>query len=405
MAFDASYDGNILVNAFALGVCRNEEIVRAIAKGPGNLIMYLGAKTGRDGIHGATMASAAFDEGSEEKRPTVQVGDPFKEKLLIEACLELFAAKCLVGIQDMGAAGLSSSSSEMAARGGVGMRLHIDRVPKREPGMTAYETMLSESQERMLLCVEPAQQKTVERIAEKWGIDCAVVGEVTAGDLLEVLHDGVVCGSMPVKALTDEAPLYERPVGAPKKPAAMNSFEDISDLHAALLRLLASPNLCSRRWVTEQYDQDVGVATIRRPYAADAAVVRLSQIYKGRKDAIAMTCDVNSRWVKANPREGAKAAAMEAYRNLCAAGAEPLAISDCLNFGNPEVPEVMGELSLACEGLSEAARILETPVVSGNVSLYNETDGRGIDPTPTVAMVGHIADVAHAGRLRHRPSR
>jgi phosphoribosylformylglycinamidine synthase len=397
--FDPSYDGNILVNAFALGVCREDELVRAIAKGAGNLIMYLGAKTGRDGIHGATMASAAFDEGSEEKRPTVQVGDPFKEKLLIEACLELFRVKCLIGIQDMGAAGLSSSSAEMAARGSSGMRLDIDRIPKREPGMTAYETMLSESQERMLLCVEPKHQATVERIARKWGIDSAVVGEVTDTGLLEIVFAGEVAAAMPVQALTDEAPVYERPVSASAKAVVLSGVEEGADVHGDLLRLLGSANLCSRRWVTEQYDQDVGVATVRRPYAADAAVVRLRTLYPERSDALAMTVDVQSRKVAADPREGAKAAAMEAYRNLSATGAEPLAISDCLNFGNPEDPQVMGQFAEACAGLSEAALALGTPVISGNVSLYNQTEGRSIDPTPTVAMVGHIADVARSGRI------
>lgn len=397
--FDPSYDGNILVNAFALGVCREDEIVRAVAKGRGNLIMYLGAKTGRDGIHGATMASAAFDEGSEEKRPTVQVGDPFKEKLLIEACLELFAAKCLVGIQDMGAAGLSSSSSEMAARGGSGMRLDIDRIPKREPGMSAYETMLSESQERMLLCVEPKHQATVERIAHKWGIDSAVVGEVTSGGLLEIMFNGEVAASMPVQALTDEAPVYNRPVAYAPKAEPLQGVTESDDVRGDLLRMLGSANLCSRRWVTEQYDQDVGVATVRGVYAADAAVVRLRTLYPERNDALAMTVDVQSRKVAADPREGAKAAAMEAYRNLSATGAEPIAISDCLNFGNPEDPLVMGQFAEACAGLSEAAIALGTPVISGNVSLYNQTEGKSIDPTPTVAMVGHIADVACSGRI------
>ncbi len=399
--FDPSYDGNILVNAFALGVCRPEAIVRAVAKGPGNLIVYLGAKTGRDGIHGATMASSSFDEQTEEKRPTVQVGDPFEEKLLLEACLELFQAGCLVGIQDMGAAGLSSSSAEMAARGGVGIELDTAKVPARETGMTPYEFMLSESQERMLICCEASALATIEGIAYKWDIDCAVIGRVIERPHLVVTYGDTVAADIPVKALTDDAPVYERPSRTPPAPEALDleHLPDSADPAGDLLDLLGSPNLCSRRWVHRQYDSDVGTLTVRRPDAADAGVVMLAPIQAGRNDALAMTVDVNARWVKADAFEGAKAAVLEAYANLAATGARGLALSDCLNFGSPEDPEVMGQFALACKGMGEAARVLETPIISGNVSLYNQTGEVAIDPTPTVAMVGQIRDVSRAGRI------
>jgi phosphoribosylformylglycinamidine synthase II len=402
--FDKSYDGNILVNAFALGVCKPEEIVRAVAKGVGNLIVYLGAKTGRDGIHGATMASASFGEDIEEKRPTVQVGDPFKEKLLLEACMEMFEARCLVGIQDMGAAGLSSSSSEMAARGGMGMEIDTAKVPARETGMTPYEFMLSESQERMLICCTLEQLPVIERIAYKWDIDCAVIGKVTETERLVVRHGDVVAADVPVKELTDNAPLYERPHLAPPSPSALDlsTVADVSDVQTTLLRLLGSANLCSRRWVYRQYDSDVGTMTTRRPDAADAGVVMLAPMYPGRKDALAMTVDCNSRYVKADPFEGGKQVALECYRNLAATGATGLAITDCLNFGSPEDPLVMGEIALVCDGLAAAARALDTPVISGNVSLYNQTGDEGIDPTPTVGMVGQIADASRAGRMAPR---
>jgi phosphoribosylformylglycinamidine synthase len=400
--FDESYDGNILVNAFALGVCRPEEVVRAVAQGPGNLIVYLGAKTGRDGIHGATMASASFDEGTEEKRPTVQVGDPFKEKLLLEACMEMFEAKCLVGIQDMGAAGLSSSSAEMASRGNVGMEIDTAKVPARETGMTAYEFMLSESQERMLICCTQEQLVTIEKIAYKWDIDCAVIGKVIAEPRLVIKHGDDVAADIPVKHLTDDAPVYERPTRTPTPPPELVLGADVADVKAALLDLMGSANLCSRRFVYRQYDSDVGTMTVRRPDAADAGVVMLAPMYPGRKDALAMTCDVSSRYVKADPFEGGKAAVLEAYANLAATGARGLALSDCLNFGSPEDPEVMGQFALACKGMGEASRALETPIVSGNVSLYNQTGTVSIDPTPTIAMVGQIKDVAHAGRIGAR---
>ena len=372
--FDPSYDGNILVNAFALGVCKPGEVVRAVAKGAGNLIVYLGAKTGRDGIHGATMASASFGEDIEEKRPTVQVGDPFKEKLLLEACMEMFAEGCLVGIQDMGAAGLSSSSSEMAARGGVGLEIDTQKVPARETGMTPYEFMLSESQERMLICCRPDQLAAIERIAYKWDVDCAVIGKVTDTQRLVVKHGDALAADVPVKELTDNAPLYERPHIAPPSPAKLDlaNVADLSDVQGSLLRLLGSPNLCSRRWVYRQYDQDVGTLTIRRPDAADAGVIMLGPMFPGRKDALAMTVDCNARYVKADPLEGSKAVALECYRNLAATGALGLAITDCLNFGSPEDPIVMGELALACDGLAAAARALDTPVISGNVSIVDE---------------------------------
>lgn len=400
VAFDQSYDGNILVNAFAMGVCKISDIVRAVAEGPGNLILYLGAKTGRDGIHGATMSSAAFSEETEEKRPTVQVGDPFKEKLLIEACMELFAANILIGIQDMGAAGLTSSSAEMAARGKVGLVLDMAKVPTRELHMTPYEMMLSESQERMLLCVEPKHAQKAFDIAAKWGIDCAEIGRVIPEQRLRIEHAGVLAADLPILPLTDEAPLYQRPFVVGATPAKLSDLpRDITAPLKVLGDMLSSPNLCSRRWVVRQYDQDVGLGTVRRPYSADAAVVRLSPLYPDRRDAIALTVDVNSRWVKAWPREGAKAIALESYRNLCATGATPVGLSDCLNFGNPTDPVVMGELAEACAGLADAARILETPVVSGNVSLYNQTNGQSIDPTPTVAMIGHVPDVTKSGRM------
>jgi phosphoribosylformylglycinamidine synthase subunit PurL len=397
--FDASYDGNILVNAFALGVCEPRQIVRAVAQGVDNLIVYLGAKTGRDGIHGATMASASFEQDSEEKRPTVQVGDPFKEKLLLEACMEMFEVGCLVGIQDMGAAGLSSSSAEMAARGGVGMEIDTAKVPAREEGMTPYEFMLSESQERMLICCRAEQVQAIERIAHKWDVDCAVIGRVTEKPHLVVRHGEVVAADIPVLALTDEAPVYERPTMTPRAPEALPELHDVPNPESLLLSLLGSANLSSRRWVYRQYDCDVGTRTQRRPDTADAGVVMLSSVQAGRKDALAMTCDVNSRYVKADPYEGAKAAVLEAYANLAATGARGLALSDCLNFGSPQDPEIMGQFARACEGMGEAARVLETPIVSGNVSLYNQTGDVGIDPTPTVAMVGQIADVARTGRI------
>jgi phosphoribosylformylglycinamidine synthase II len=403
--FDPSYDGNILVNAMAVGLARTDKIFLGRAKGVGNPVLYFGAKTGRDGIHGATMASAEFDEQSESKRPTVQVGDPFTEKLLLEACLELMASDVLVGIQDMGAAGLTSSSVEMAARAGNGIELDLDKVPRRETGMTAYELMLSESQERMLAVVHAGREAEALAIFDKWDLDAAVVGRVTETGKIVVKEGGQVRAEIPVAPLA-EGLRYERPY---TRPAALDGEQALdvasvpqpADLGATLERLLGSPNIASKEWIYRQYDHMVRVGTVVRP-GADAAVIR---ILDGAKDpakakGLALKTDCNSRFCALDPYEGARLAVAEAYRNVSAVGAEPLAVTDCLNFGNPERPEVMWQLVEAIRGLGDACRELGTPIVSGNVSLYNETDGKGIKPTPSVGMVGLIpcaADAVGAG--------
>lgn len=393
VVFDPSYNGNILVNAFTLGVLRSDAIFLGSASGLGNPVIYVGSKTGKDGIHGATMASEEFGEGSEEKRPTVQKGDPFIEKLLLEACMEVFQTDAVVGIQDMGAAGLTCSTFEMASRAGNGITLDLDKIPQREKNMTAYELLLSESQERMLLVAEKGKEQIVIDIFAKWGLDASVCGEVTDTGRAVISWLGEVVADMPAAPLADEAPRYERPHSRPDYLDALQAFDtrSLDDVKApgdVLLRMMGHPNLASKRWVYRQYDHMVGSDTVIAP-GADAAVVRVDGTQKG----IAMTSDCNSRWVYLDPFDGASMAIAEASRNLSCVGAEPIAITDCLNFGNPEKPGTMWQLVEAMRGLGESCKIMETPVISGNVSLYNETDGQGIHPTPTVGMVGLIEPV------------
>jgi phosphoribosylformylglycinamidine synthase subunit PurL len=398
--FDPRYNNNILVNAMCVGLAPSDRIFYSAASGAGKPVVYVGSKTGRDGIHGATMASAEFDDASAEKRPTVQVGDPFTEKLLLEACLELMQEDAIVAIQDMGAAGLTSSSVEMAGKGGVGIELNLDHVPQRETGMTAYEMMLSESQERMLMVLKPGVEAQAEAIFHKWGLDFAVIGETTTTGRLIIKHRGNIQADIPIPALADEAPVYQRPHVA--KPAAvLIRAEDISapnSLGETLLKLMASPRLSSRRWIWEQYDHMVMADTVQRP-GGDAAVVRLHGTNKG----LAMTCDVTPRYCAADPHEGGKQAIAEAWRNLTATGAEPLAVTDCLNFGNPERPEIMGEFVGCIQGMAEACRALAFPVVSGNVSLYNETNGVAIPPTPGIGGIGLIGDLSAMATIALRP--
>ncbi|BAT59765.1 phosphoribosylformylglycinamidine synthase 2 [Variibacter gotjawalensis] len=394
--FDTRYDGNNLVNAMAVGLIDVTKIFYAKATGVGNPVVYLGSKTGRDGIHGATMASAEFGADAEEKRPTVQVGDPFAEKLLLEACLEIMANDCVIAIQDMGAAGLTCSAVEMGAKGDLGITLDIEKVPCRETGMTAYEMMLSESQERMLMVLKPEKEKEAEAIFRKWGLDFAIVGETTPTKRFLIRHHGEVMADLPIKELGDEAPLYNRPYEeTPKQPVLpFTSVGAKGTLADALEKLLGSPNLCSKRWVWEQYDHLILGNTVQRP-GGDSAVVRIEE---GPK-ALAITTDVTPHYCEADPFEGGKQAVAEAYRNLIATGARPLAITDNLNFGNPERPEIMGQFVGCVRGISEACRVLDFPVVAGNVSLYNETNGRGILPTPTIGGVGLIDDVATAASI------
>jgi phosphoribosylformylglycinamidine synthase subunit PurL len=391
--FHTRYDGNILVNAMAVGIARADEIFYAKATGVGRPIVYLGSKTGRDGIHGATMASAAFEADAEEKRPTVQVGDPFSEKLLLEACLEIMSAGCVIAIQDMGAAGLTSSAVEMGAKGNLGVELDLDKVPCREEGMTAYEMMLSESQERMLMVLRPEKEAEAEAIFRKWGLDFAVIGKTTDTLRFVIKHQGEVKADLPIKELGDEAPLYDRPhVPTPARPvidaAAVVAPASTRD---ALLRLLRTPDLCSKRWVWEQYDHLILGNTVQRP-GGDAAVVRIGDGPKG----IALTTDVTQRYCEADPVQGGRQAVAEAWRNITATGAKPLALTDNLNFGNPERPEIMGQFVGCLEGIGDAARALDFPIVSGNVSLYNETQGRGILPTPSIGGVGLLDDVTRS---------
>ena len=392
IAFDASYNGNILVNAMAVGLARTDGIFYSKATGVGKPIVYLGSKTGRDGIGGAAMASAAFDDDALAKRPTVQVGDPFAEKLLLEACLELMATGAVIAIQDMGAAGLTSSAVEMGAKGDLGIELDLDHVPTRETGMTAYEMMLSESQERMLMVLDPAKQAEAEAVFRKWELDFAVVGRTTDTLRFVVKHGGEVKADLPIKELGDQAPLYDRPhVAAPSRPviAARDVAAPMAD-RAALLAMLGTPDLASKRWAWQQYDHLIGGNTIVGPGGADAAVVRVEDGPKG----LALVADVTPRYCAADPVEGGRQAVAEAWRNLTAVGALPLALTDNLNFGNPEKPEAMSELVGCIRGIGEAARALDFPIVSGNVSLYNETGGRGILPTPTIGGVGLVDDVA-----------
>jgi phosphoribosylformylglycinamidine synthase len=386
--FHRSYNGNILVNAMCVGLARKDKIFKSAAEGAGNPVVYIGSKTGRDGIHGATMASAEFSEDSQEKRPTVQVGDPFTEKLLLEACLELMATDAIVAIQDMGAAGLTSSSAEMVSKGGSGIEIDLDRVPQRETEMTAYEMLLSESQERMLAVLKPGREAEAERIFRKWELDFAVIGTTTDTDHFVVRHQGKIVADILVRALADEAPVYQRPLERNASVAGDLKYDPSRPIMDSLLKLIGSPDLCSRRWVWEQYDWSVMNDTVQAP-GGDAAVVRVH----GTNKALAITTDVTPRYCKADPLEGGKQAVAEAWRNLTAAGARPLAITDNLNFGNPEKPEIMGEIAASIDGIAEACRALDFPVISGNCSLYNETNGEAILPTPAIGGVGLIADV------------
>jgi phosphoribosylformylglycinamidine synthase len=392
--FHPAYNGNPLVNAMTVGIADRNRIFLSAAAGIGNPVVYVGSRTGRDGIHGATMASAEFGADSEEKRPTVQVGDPFTEKLLIEACLELMATDAIVAIQDMGAAGLTSSSVEMAGKGGVGIDIDIDKIPARETGMTAYEFMLSESQERMLMILRPDREELARAIFEKWDLDFAVIGHLTDTGRITVRHQGRVEADIPLAPLSDAAPLYTRPTTETPKGEKLNParIEDRVGLTAALETLVGCPDLCSRAWVWDQYDSTVGGMTVKRPGAADAAVVKL----EGLKRAIALTTDCTPRYCAADPETGGAQAVAEAWRNLTAVGARPLAITDNMNFGNPEKPEIMGQFAAAIRGMAAACEALEFPVVSGNVSLYNETEGGAILPTPAIGGLGVLDDAARA---------
>jgi phosphoribosylformylglycinamidine synthase len=382
--FEAGYSGNPLVNVLALGVCRKEQIFYARAAGVGNPVLYVGAKTGRDGIHGASMASAEFTEESRQKRPNVQVGDPFLEKLLLEACLEAMETGAIVAIQDMGAAGLTCSTCEMGSRGGTGIEIDLEHVPQREAGMTPYEIMLSESQERMLLVAEKGREQEVVRVFRKWGLDAVTIGQVTADGMLRVKDHGRVVAEIPNRALADEAPVYERPYTRPlrKYPMEGPPFRS-QDLEADLRRLLASGDVCSKRWIWEQYDYMVRTNTVEGP-GGDAAILRI----KETDISVAVSLDGNGRYCALSPREGARLAVAECCRNVSTVGALPVAATNCLNFGNPERPEIMGQLVEVIEGMGEACRFFETPITGGNVSLYNETLGEAIDPTPIIGVVG-----------------
>ena len=395
--FEPCYSGNPLVNAFALGLVRRDQIFYGRASGEGNPVIYVGSKTGRDGIHGATMASEEFSEGSEAKRPNVQVGDPFLEKLLLEACLEAMQTGAIVGIQDMGAAGLTCSTCEMGARGGTGVEIELDRVPQRETGMTPYEIMLSESQERMLLVAQKGREEEVFRVFQKWGLDAVEIGRVTLDAKMRVLEHGEVVAEIPNAALTDDAPVYKRPLARWEPPVDREMPErirlgDSADFTAQLKRLLGSPNICSKRWVWQQYDHMVQTNTVEAPGAGDAGVIRI----KGSKRGLAMALDGNGRWAYLDPKLGAMHAVAEAARKVACTGATPVAATNCLNFGNPEKPEIMAQLSAAIDGIAEACIALGTPITGGNVSLYNETRGEGIYPTPVLGIVGILEDATKA---------
>ncbi|NDF12025.1 MAG: phosphoribosylformylglycinamidine synthase subunit PurL [Proteobacteria bacterium] len=388
--FHPSYNGNILVNAMTVGLTTKDKIFYSAASKVGSPVVYVGSKTGRDGIHGATMASAEFDDASEEKRPTVQVGDPFTEKLLIEACMELMKEDAILAIQDMGAAGLTSSSFEMAGKGGTGIELHLDKVPTREEGMTGYEIMLSESQERMLMVLKPEKEALARRIFEKWELAFAVIGEVTKTGRMIIKMHGKTEADLPIGPLSEEAPVYDRPwKPTPKREnvSIPNTETSASDILEALKKLIATPDLCSKRWIWEQYDHRVMNDTLQIP-GGDAAVVRIH----GTGKALALTADCTPRYCYADPVEGGKQAVAEVWRNITAVGAKPLAITNCLNFGNPEKPEIMGQLVGCLEGMSKACEALDFPIVSGNVSLYNETNGNAILPTPAIGGVGLLKD-------------
>ena len=398
--FHPAYNGNILVSAMTVGLAEQDRIFYAKAHGAGNPVVYVGSKTGRDGIHGATMASSSFDDDSAEKRPTVQVGDPFTEKLLIEACLELMATDAVIGIQDMGAAGLTSSSFEMASKGGSGVALNLDQVPVREDAMSAYEIMLSESQERMLMVLKPGREAEAKAIFDKWDLDFAVVGELTDSGRMVIQKGGEQVCDLPIDPLAEAAPEYDRPW----EPTPAQVEVDAAELPAhdpaqALQTLLASPDLCSRRWVWEQYDHMVGADTVQRP-GGDAGVVRVH----GTDKALALTVDCTPRYVLADPVQGGRQAVAEAYRNITASGAQPLAVTDNMNFGNPEKPLVMGQFVGSCQGMGEACQALGTPVVSGNVSLYNETGETAILPTPAIGGVGLLDDLSQMATIGFKAS-
>jgi phosphoribosylformylglycinamidine synthase len=398
--FEPCYSGNPLVNAFALGLVRRDQIFYGRASGEGNPVIYVGSKTGRDGIHGATMASEEFSEGSEAKRPNVQVGDPFLEKLLLEACLEAMQTGAIVGIQDMGAAGLTCSTCEMGARGGTGVEIELDRVPQRETGMTPYEIMLSESQERMLLVAQKGREDEVFRVFQKWGLDAVEIGRVTRDAKMRVLEHGEVVAEIPNAALTDDAPVYKRPLARWEPPVDREKpehihFADNADFTPQLKRLLASPNICSKRWVWQQYDHMVQTNTVDAPGAGDAGVIRI----KGSKRGLAMALDGNGRWCYLDPRLGAMHAVAEAARKVACAGATPIGATNCLNFGNPEKPNIMWQFSQVIDGITKACEELDTPITGGNVSFYNETLGEGIYPTPVIGVVGLLEDVHKAAKM------
>ena len=390
--FHKGYNGNILVNAMCVGLARTDNVFYSAAKGVGNPIFYVGSKTGRDGIHGATMASAEFDDDSDEKRPTVQVGDPFTEKLLIEACLELMATDAIIAIQDMGAAGLTSSSIEMADKGGVGIELNLDDVPQREEGMTPYEMMLSESQERMLMVIQPGKEQLAFDVFEKWELDVAKIGVTTDTGNLVLNHKGKVVCDIPISPLADDAPNYDRPhvKSEPRPVLVAEDIHETQDYNDALVKIIQSPDIASKRWIWEQYDRHVMSDTIDSSQSGgDAAIIRIH----GTNKAVAITTDCTPRYVQADPYEGGKQCVAETWRNLSCVGADPIAITDCLNFGNPERPEIMGQFVGAIDGMNEACRAFDYPVVSGNVSLYNETNGEAIPPTPAVGGVGLIPNL------------
>jgi phosphoribosylformylglycinamidine synthase len=388
--FESCYDGNPLVNVFALGVCRKEDVFYAKASGAGNPVIYVGARTGRDGIHGASMASAEFTEESKQKRPNVQVGDPFMEKLLLEACIEAMQTGAIVGIQDMGAAGLTCSTCEMGSRGGVGIEIELDRVPQRATGMTAYEIMLSESQERMLLVAQKGREEEVYSVFRKWGLEAAEIGVVTGDGKLRVKQHGETVAEIPNRELADEAPIYNRPYSRPMRGATETPEMPPVDIQAALPALLGAADICSKRWIWEQYDYQVRTNTLAGPERTDAAILRI----KETGASVAMALDGNERYCYLDPREGAKLAVAECCRNLATVGAVPVAATNCLNFGNPERPEIMAQLVEAIEGMSDACRFFDTPITGGNVSLYNETLGEGIYPTPVLGIVGLMKTAA-----------
>jgi phosphoribosylformylglycinamidine synthase len=398
--FHAAYNGNILVNAMTVGIAPTDKIFYAAAAGLGNPMVYVGSKTGRDGIHGATMSSTEFNEDSESKRPTVQVGDPFVEKLLLEACLELMATDAIIAIQDMGAAGLTSSSFEMAAKGGLGLEMELDKVPMREEGMNPYELMLSESQERMLIVLKPGREDEARKIFEKWELDFAVIGHLTDTERMVLSWHGDIVANIPIPPLVTEAPVYERPWTLTDLPATLDASKVPApkDWNDSLIKLMSCPDLASKAWIWHQYDHLILGNTAIRPQDGDAALVRIAGGHKG----LAMTSDCTPRYVQAHPETGGKQAVAEAWRNITATGARPLAVTDNMNFGNPQKPEIMGQFAGAIMGMAEACKVLDFPVVSGNVSLYNETEGRPILPTPTIGAVGVIDDIAKAvgSRLR-----